>query len=215
MKICASVIFDKINHHTRNMKKILFFVPLFLLLLIPYPNVHAEHIFEDRMAFAQYLDTIKSTGKSYTIEVDDNTFDIYYGGYGSLEIGGEALETDEPTLSSMNLNVERKSLELILNPVDNDKVFWVLLPLEVISAEQAKYQLFIDGVETKYDLTKFGENYALGMILPPGAVNVEIMGTYVIPEFGTVAILVLGVAIVGIIYVSRKSYFGANWTRIN
>lgn len=209
------VIFGEIRQNTRNMKKILIFVPLFLLLLIPFPNVHAEHIFKDRMAFAQLLDTIKSTGTAYTIEVDDNTFDIYYGGYGSLEIGGEALETDEPTLSSMNLNVERKSLEITLNPIPNDKVFWVLLPLEVISAEEAKYQLFIDGVNTKYDLTKFGENYALGMILPPGAENVEIIGTNVIPEFGTVAILVLGVAIVGIIYVARKSPFGTNWTRIN
>ena len=209
------VIFGEIRQDTRNMKKILIFVPLFLLLLIPFPNVHAEHIFKDRMAFAQLLDTIKSTGESYTIEVDDNTFDIYYGGYGSIEIGGEALETDEPTLSSMNLNVERKSLEITLNPIPNDKVFWVLLPLEVISAEEAKYQLFIDGVNTKYDLTKFGENYALGMILPPGAENVEIIGTNVIPEFGTVAILVLGVAIVGIIYVARKSPFGTNWTRIN
>ncbi|MEJ2259153.1 MAG: PEFG-CTERM sorting domain-containing protein [Nitrosopumilaceae archaeon] len=214
MKICVLVIFDKLKHHDRNMKKLLFFVPLFLLL-IPFPSVHAEHIFEDRMAFAQYLDTIKTTGKSYTIEVDDNTFDIYYGGYGSIEIGGEALETDEPTLSSMNLNVERKSLEITLNPVDNDKVFWVLLPLEVISAEGAKYQLFIDGVETNYDLTLFPENYALGMILPPGAKNVEIMGTQVIPEFGTVAILVMGVAITGIVFVARKSPFGANWTRIN
>ena len=209
------VIFGEIRQNTRNMKKILIFVPLFLLLLIPFPNVHAENIFKDRMAFAQLLDTIKSTGTAYTIEVDDNTFDIYYGGYGSLEIGGEALETDEPTLSSMNLNVERKSLEITLNPIPNDKVFWVLLPLEVISAEEAKYQLFIDGVNTKYDLTKFGENYALGMILPPGAENVEIIGTNVIPEFGTVAILVLGVAIVGIIYVARKSPFGTNWTRIN
>lgn len=215
MKICVLVIFGEVKHHARNMKKILFFVPLFLLLVIPFPNVQAEHIFKDRMAFAQLLDTIKSTGEFYTIEVDDNTFDIYYGGYGSLEIGGEALETDEPTLSSMNLNVDQKSLELTLNPVDNDKVFWVLLPLEVISAEEAKYQLFIDGVETKYDLTKFGENYALGMILPPGAENVEIMGTQVIPEFGTFAILVLGIAIVGIIYVARKSPFVANWTRIN
>jgi len=214
MKICVLVIFDKLKHHKRNMKKIMVFVPLFLLL-IPFSSVHAEHIFEDRMAFAQYLDTIKTTGKSYTIEVDDNTFDIYYGGYGSIEIGGEALETDEPTLSSMNLNVERKSLELTLNPVNNDKVFWVLLPLEVISAEGAKYQLFIDGVETNYDLTLFPENYALGMILPPGAKYVEIMGTQVIPEFGTFTILVMGVAIMGIVFVARKSPFGANWTSIN
>lgn len=180
---------------------------LSLLVVMP-TSVYAEHIFKDMQAFAQYLDTIKTTGKSYTIEIDDATFDIYYGGYGSIEIGGEALEEDEPTLSSMNLNTERKSLEITLVPIPNDKVFWILLPLEVISAEDAKYQLLIDGVDTKYDLTKFPENYALGMILPPGAKNIEIIGTKVVPEFGTVTILILGLSILGLVYFIKKSGFG-------
>ena len=139
------------------------------------------------------------------IELDDATFDIYYGGYDSIEIGGEALEEDEPTLLSMSLNTERKYLELILDPIPNDKIFWVLLPLEVISAEEAKYQLFIDGVEMDYDLTKFPGNYALGMVLPLNAEHVEIIGTNVIPEFGTIAMMILAVAIIGIIAVTAKS----------
>ena len=179
---------------------------LFLLVMLP-TNVYAEHIFKDREAFGQYLDTIKTTGEFYTIEVDELTFDIYYGGYGSIEIGGEALEEDEPTLLSMNLNPERKSLELMLDPIPNNKVFWILLPLEVISAEEAKYQLFIDGVETKYDLTKFPENYALGMILPPDAEHIEIIGTRVIPEFGTITIFILGLSILGLVYFIRNSRF--------
>ncbi len=169
---------------------------------------YAEHIFETQEAFAQYLDTITATGKPYTIEVDDQSFDIYYGGYGSLEIGGEALEEDEPTLSFMNLNVERKSLEITLDPIQSDKIFWVLLPLDVISAEGAKYQLFIDGVETKYDLTKFPGNYALGMVIPPGAEFIEIIGTTVIPEFGAFAILILGISIFGLIFYMKKTTIG-------
>ena len=171
--------------------------------------VYAEHLFENQEAFAQYLETITATGKSYTIEVDDNTFEIFYGGYGSLEIGGEALEEDEPTLSSMNLNVQRKSLEITLVPIPNDKIFWVLLPIDVISAEGANYQLFIDGVDTKYDLTKFPGNYALGMVLPPGAENIEIIGTHVIPEFGTFTILILGLSIFGLVYYMRRSFLGS------
>ena len=185
------------------------------LLVMVSTTVYAEHIFEDREAFAQYLDTITATGKSYTIEVDGTTFDIYWGGYGSLEIGGEALEVDEPTVSSMSLNPERKSLEITLDPIPNDKIFWVLLPLEVISAEEAKYQLLIDGVETEYDLTKFPGNYALGMVLPPDAEHVEIIGTKVIPEFGTFAILILGISIFGLVYYMRRSSFGNYWTGNN
>ena len=175
-----------------------------LLVMIPV-TAYGEHIFEDREAFAQYLDTITSTGKSSTIEVDGKTFDIYWGGYGSLEIGGEALEVDEPTVSSMTLNIERKSLEIVLDPVNDNKIFWVLLPLDVISAEGAQYKLFIDGIETEYDLTKFPGNYGLGMVLPPGAEHVEVIGTRVIPEFGTIAIMILVVAIIGIISVTAKS----------
>ncbi len=178
-------------------------------------TVYAEHIFENREAFAQYLDTIKTTGEFYTIQVDDATFDIYYGGYGSIEIGGEALEEDEPTLLSMSLNTERKSLELILDPIPNDKIFWVLLPLEVISAEEAKYQLFIDGVEMEYDLTKFPGNYALGMVLPPNAEHVEIIGTHVIPEFGAYAILILGISIFGLIYYMRRSSLNGYFLKSN
>ena len=193
---------------------IVFSVILSVLILVP-TSVYAEHIFKDREAFAQYLDTIKTTGKFYTIEVDEVTFDIYYGGYGSIEIGGEALEEDEPTLSSMSLNLERKSLEITLDPIPNDKIFWVLLPLEVISAEDAKYQLFIDGVETEYDLTKFPGNYALGMVLPPNAEHLEIIGTKVIPEFGTYAILILGISIFGLIYYMRRSSFNIFFPRSN
>lgn len=184
------------------MLKYLVLVTFGLSLLLP-TNTFAEHIFEDKMAFAQYLDTIKATGEFYTIEVDDVTFDIYYGGYGSMEIGRESLEEEHPLLSSMNLNPERKSLEVILDPVNADLVFWVLLPIEVISAESEQYQLFIDGVDTQYDLTKFPDNYALGMILPPGAEHVEIVGTNVVPEFGSLAIAVLGITIFAVLFAFR------------
>ena len=104
---------------------------------------------------------------------------------------------------------------IVLDPVPDNKIFWVLLPLEVISAEGAQYKLFIDGVETQYDLTKFPGNYGLGMVLPPGAEYVEIIGTKVIPEFGAYAVLILGVSIFGLVFYMRKSSFGNFWTMNN
>jgi len=186
----------------------LYILTICTLIVSVTPEAFALHIWEDRAAFADYLGTIKATGEYYTIEVDDATFDIYYGGYGSIDIGAETVEEEQPKVSSMNLNIERKSLEVSLDPINSDLIFWVLLPEEVISAEKEKYQLFIDGVETKYDLTKFPDNYAVGMILPPSAEYVEIIGTNVIPEFGSLTIAVLGITIFAVLFAFRgKSRF--------
>jgi predicted secreted protein with PEFG-CTERM motif len=40
---------------------------------------------------------------------------------------------------------------------------------------------------------------------PDGAEEIEIIGTYVVPEFGTIAALVLAIAIISIIAVSAKT----------
>jgi len=48
------------------------------------------------------------------------------------------------------------------------------------------------------------ENKILSIPYPAGAEKVEVYGSYVVPEFGTLAIFILGIAIVSIIVLSRK-----------
>ena len=43
------------------------------------------------------------------------------------------------------------------------------------------------------------------VMFPAGAETIEIIGTFVIPEFGTIAAMILAVAIISIIAVSTKS----------
>lgn len=185
---------------------------LSILILLPV-NVYAEHIFEDVEAFAQYLDVAQLSSEKFTITVDDDSYDMYYGYHGSLD--SMASDKPQPKLSSMSINPERKSLEITFDEVPANSVFWVRLPFEVISAEQEQFQLFIDGVETQYDLTKFPNNYALGMIVPSGGQHVEIIGTQVIPEFGTLTLTILGLSVLGMIFLIRKSDLFPSWTRIN
>ena len=45
--------------------------------------------------------------------------------------------------------------------------------------------------------------------------NIEIIGSRVIPEFGTYAVFILGISIFGLVYFARKSEIGFTWTRIN
>jgi len=182
------------------------------LTLIPTGIAFASHIFDE--SFAQSLDIAQLSSEKYTLKIDEKTYDIYYGYHGSFEV--DLTKKDElPKLSTMNIHPERKSLEITMASVPSNNALWLRLPFEVISAENAQYKVVIDGVDTKYELTKFPDQYALGMIIPKDTKNIEIIGTHVVPEFGAFSIILLGISFVGIIYFAGTSFFGPLWTRIN
>ena len=177
----------------------------FLILFSGGTTAFAEHMFDGTMTFSQFIDIAKLVGEQYTIDVGDDSFIIYYGYGGTLESNIEELrEQVRPTVSSMNLTIEKKSIEVHFEDTPQEMIMWIRLPIELISAENENYQLLIDGSETEYDLTKHPDDYAMGMILPEGAKKIEIFGTYVIPEFGTVAIAVFAISILSIILISQK-----------
>lgn len=184
------------------------------LTLIPPSVAFGSHIFDDRDAFAQYLDIAQLSAEKYQIAIDEKTYDIYYGYHGSFEVDVEKIGEELPKLADMNINTERKSIEVTMASVPSKSVLWLRLPLEVISAEGAQYQLLVDGVDTKYDLTKFPDQYAIGMIIPKDTKHIEIIGTHVIPEFEALSITILAISFIGMIYAAR-SHFGSLWTRIN
>jgi predicted secreted protein with PEFG-CTERM motif len=206
----ALIIFDKSKLFLMNKKFLL--IPMLFLMLIPFTNVYAEHVL-DVEAFAQYLDIAQLEAEKFVLEIDGNSYDLYYGYHGSLDAMGTDFE--EPTVSKIILNVERKSLEVSFEAVPEKTDFWVRIPFEVLTADQEKYQLLINEIDTGYDLMKMPDGYVVGFIISEDTKHIEIIGTKVIPEFGALSILVLGVAVVSIIYLARKSPFGTNWTRIN
>jgi len=181
------------------------------LALIPTGIAFGDHIFAND-AFAQYLDIAQLSAEKYILQVGEKSYDIYYGFHGSFEVDVNKVGEELPKLSTININTERKSLEITMESVPSDSVLWLRLPFEVISAENAQYKLEIDGKETLYDITKFPQDYAIGMIMPKDTKHIEIIGTQVVPEFGAISIVILGISLIGIIYFT-KSY--NPWTRIN
>ena len=188
-----------------NLIKKFLVVPIFFLMLIPMPNIYAEHVL-DIEAFAQYLDITQLESEKFILKVDGNSFDIYYGYHGSLDAMGS--EFQDPTLEKIIVNDERKSLEITMSEVPESTDFWVRTPFEVITAEKENYQVLVDGVDTGYDVMKFPNDYVIGVFIPENTKHIEIIGTKVIPEFGPLSILILGVAIGSIAYLSKKSPFG-------
>ena len=169
-------------------------------------GVYAEHVFEYMEAFGQYPDIGQIMAEKITFEFDDNAYDIYYGYKGSLDSMGSRHE--EPILSSMSINEEKKSIEIIMEDVPEKTDFWVRIPPEVLYAEGDKFTVLIDGVNTRYDMTTFPNDYAVGFIISETTKNIEIIGTKVIPEFGALPVMILGISILGLIYFMQRTSFG-------
>jgi hypothetical protein len=174
------------------------FIGVIILALSIIPN------FFDVNAFAQYSDISQLSAKKFTLEINNTSYDLYYGYRGSLDSVSKPDES-VPVLSLMDINQERKSLEITMSKVPEKNEFWVRIPFEVIYAENENYKVLVDGVDTKYDLMKFPNDYVVGMFIPQNAKNIEIIGTRVLPEFGLVTVLILGISILGIVFTMRKT----------
>ena len=181
------------NHHVA--------IATMLPLIILPANAYAEHIF-DAKAHAQYLDISQLESEKWTFKFDGKDYDFYYGYHGSLDSMGS--DYIFPVLDSMNINEERKSLEITMKDVPEPTDFWVRMPEEAIYAEDEKFVVMVDGVDTRYDLMKFPNDYVVGFFITEDTKNIEIIGTRVIPEFGVFAISILGISILGMVYIMRK-----------
>lgn len=187
-------------------------IGILLTVLILPTNVYAEHVL-DFEAFAQYLDISQLESDKITFVFDEKSYDIYYGYRGSLD--DMSSNASYPVLSSMEINQENKSIEITMESVPEKTDFWVRMPDDVIYAENEKFTVLVDGVDTRYDLMKFPADHVIGFIIDEDAKNIEIIGTRVIPEFGAYATLILIISITGLIFFARKPSFGNHLPRIN
>ena len=94
---------------------------------------------------------------------------------------------DATSDGSLTLTIPRSVLDATMNGVDDD--FFVL----------------VDGEEVDFDEVTSSTDRTLTIAFPAGAEEIEIIGTFVVPEFGTIAAMILAVAIISIIAVSAKS----------
>lgn len=126
--------------------------------------------------------------KNYHMEIDDNSFDIKY------DFDGEVI--------AMEIDKELNSL-LIGTENVKDSQFQITLPNELISAENNEFVILVNGFEVEYEVAETGHTY-LTFFVPVYTEEIEIIGTYVIPEFPLGAILTLG-SITGVIILLQKS----------
>ena len=107
-------------------------------------------------------------------------------------------------IQSMTPDTEMKSM-IIAIKTDCDGELTITLPKDVIDTDEEGFFILVDGDETNHKASSVGEFWTLTIPFSYGSEEIEIIGTFVIPEFGTIAALVLVVAISSILIISAKN----------
>ena len=151
----------------RSQNTSLIFLSLFALLLFSNLSAYAE---------------------SYSLEIDDEVYDIEYDFNGDVI----AMEIDKETFSL-----------LIATENVNDSQFQIKLPNDLIRAENNEFAVLVNGFEVNYEVEETLDSN-LTFFVPVFTEEIEIIGTFVVPEFPLGEVLVLGI-IIGLIIIVQKS----------
>ena len=142
---------------------------------------------------------VQTTPPQFAIEEDENMPQTITIEDHSLTYGLTCAE-----IQSLTPDTENKSL-IISIKTDCDGELTITLPKDVIDTDEEGFFILVDGDETNHKASSVGEFWTLTIPFSYGSEEIEIIGTFVIPEFGTIAGLVLILAITSIIIISAKN----------
>jgi predicted secreted protein with PEFG-CTERM motif len=116
------------------------------------------------------------------------------------------------SVQNMTIHGENQTLGITLDSMSNGTLA-LRLPTEVINSqtaegEDADFAAFIDNAEYEEpgELDEPAEDTRTILIgFPAGTGSIDVIGTSVIPEFSTIAVVVLAVAIIGIIVATARN----------
>ena len=127
---------------------------------------------------------------------DGGTFDVDYTVRGA-------------TVKEMIVDPQTFALIVILETDDNGCII-LKLPRESIDAKKAddqddKFIILIDGAEVPYrEISTNADSRTITIEFEEGDSDIEIIGTFVVPEFGNIVMIILVIGIVSTILLSTK-----------
>ena len=109
-------------------------------------------------------------------------------------------------INQISPDTEAESLIINIDSISNGTLF-IQLPRDVIDAkfgdEDDAFFVLIDGLDTEFDEIKTSNDRTLTIQFPAGTEEIEIIGTFVVPEFGAFVILILLTSIISVVVLSR------------
>ena len=101
-------------------------------------------------------------------------------------------------------DVENKSLIIEIETFSDGELM-LTIPKQILDTNEGDFFVLVDGEETNHDSSSTDDAWTLIIPFYNGSEEIEIIGTFVIPEFGTIAAIILAVAITSIIVLSAKT----------
>jgi len=177
--------------------------------------------------------TIQATGKQWQLEGEyvvrafygvDSVADVYFDFFKKYQDASLIFEVEKPDQSGTfdieyiirggnitDILVDQEFFELIvLIEPKSDGAITLELPRTAIDAKKSDgtddiFIILIDGIQVPFTETQNDANTrSITIEFEKTDSDIEIIGTFVIPEFGTIASLVLAVSIISIIIISSK-----------
>ena len=105
------------------------------------------------------------------------------------------------SITSITANADDDSVIIVIDAVDDGELNVILSDKVIKAFDDGSYFVLVNNEEVEF--TQTGNN--LTIPYEAGNDTIEIVGSYAIPEFGTIAMIVLAVAIVSIIVITTKT----------
>jgi len=147
------------------------------------------------------------TPKSESIETTTN-FEVDAGNYGTFDVN---YTIKGGTVKNMVVDSDIFAIIVQIDTTDEGSIT-LDLPREFIGAEKQNgkddtFIILIDGIEVLYQESIVQTNSRVITVnFEEGDSDIEIIGTYVVPEFGTIAMMILIVGIMTVILASRNKF---------
>ena len=132
--------------------------------------------------------------QTYDLVIDEHSFELKY------ELNGNVI--------AMALDQELTSL-LIGIENTKDSLFTIDLPNEMIRSVDNAFAVLVNGLEVDYEIVSDNNSSHLEFFVPSGTEEIEIIGTFVIPEFPFGLVLIFGTIMTVVCLVTRRS--GSNF----
>ena len=145
-----------------------------------------------------YIPNSELNPTNFKVDTGNETFDVRY------IIKGGTVKNITTDSGNLTLNVQ-------INSTNNGEIL-LELPREFIGAEKQNgndeiFIILVDGIQVPYDESiTTSESRTIEIEFNQNDSNIEIIGTYIIPEFGNIVMMILMVGILSTILIARNKF---------
>lgn len=114
-------------------------------------------------------------------------------------------------VDDLDINIDEKSLDMILSNVEEDAILTIDIPRGLLDSKNpdgsdTEFSLIIDGMLMDYEEESNANRRILTIEIPAFSEEVSIIGTFVVPEFGVIAMMVLAAGIASIVLMRKRAF---------